>query len=31
MWDCIEGALDALLVDWRNTISGDEWTATRST
>lgn len=31
IWDCIEDALDALPVDWRNTVGGDQWTATRST
>ncbi len=31
IWDCIEDALDALPVKWRNTINSDEWTATRST
>ncbi|OBI21533.1 hypothetical protein A5712_15005 [Mycobacterium sp. E2327] len=31
IWDCIEDALDALPADWRSTIGGDEWMATRST
>ena len=31
IWDCIEDALDGLPVDWRNTIAGDEWAATRAT
>jgi hypothetical protein len=31
IWACIDDALDALPVDWRNTISIDEWTAARST
>lgn len=30
VWDCIEDALNALPVDWRSTISSDEWMATRS-
>ncbi|OBI55009.1 beta-ketoacyl synthase N-terminal-like domain-containing protein [Mycobacterium sp. E787] len=30
IWECIEDALDALPVDWRSTISDDEWAATRS-
>ncbi|HEU4362517.1 MAG TPA: hypothetical protein VFR27_13590, partial [Mycobacterium sp.] len=31
IWDCIEDALDALPVNWRSTISTDEWKAARST
>lgn len=31
VWDCIEDALDALPVNWRSTISIDDWMATRST
>jgi hypothetical protein len=30
IWACIEDALDALPIDWRDTISSDEWTAARS-
>jgi hypothetical protein len=31
VWHCIEDALDALPVDWRGTISSDDWAAARST
>jgi len=31
IWVCIEDALDALPVDWRNTISSADWTAARTT
>ena len=30
IWGCIEDALDALPVDWRDTIGSDDWTAARS-
>ncbi|MGB8388375.1 MAG: hypothetical protein WCE76_11285, partial [Mycobacterium sp.] len=28
IWECVEDALDALPVDWRDMIDGDQWTAT---
>ena len=31
IWVCIEDALDALPVEWRNTINSDDWTAARTT
>ena len=31
VWHCIEDALDALPVDWRETIGDDGWAAARST
>jgi hypothetical protein len=31
VWACIEDALDGVSANWRNMISGDEWTAVRST
>ena len=31
IWVCIEDALDALPVDWRNTINSDDWTGARTT
>jgi hypothetical protein len=31
IWACIEDALDALPVNWRDTISSDAWSANRST
>jgi 3-oxoacyl-(acyl-carrier-protein) synthase/3-hydroxymyristoyl/3-hydroxydecanoyl-(acyl carrier protein) dehydratase len=31
IWACIEDALDGLPVNWRDAISGDQWTAIRST
>ncbi len=30
IWDCLEDALDALPAGWRNTISDEDWAATRS-
>ncbi len=29
IWACIEDALDALPVDWRDTISSDDWAGAR--
>jgi len=31
IWVCIEDALDALPVDWRNAINSDDWTGARTT
>jgi len=31
IWECIEDALDGLPVNWRDTIGGEGWMATRST
>ncbi|HEY0225641.1 MAG TPA: hypothetical protein VGC05_04425, partial [Mycobacterium sp.] len=30
IWACIEDALDGIGVNWRDAISGDQWTAARS-